>query len=261
MKCLVTGSASGLGRHLAKAFAGAATYVRGTQFDQLRKERFDLIIHAAFNRCDARRSDSPGKILDDNICLTSAILDVPHRLFVFISSVDVYPRARGVQDETSPIDLDGLSGMYATTKWMAECLVTEKSVRPIVLRCGFMLGPFMRENSISRIVTDGSDARLSLAPSSSFNLITYADVEAFIRIAVRQRQTGIFNIVRDDNVTLKKVADYFRIRPQFGGHVYNSPKISNEKSASLYPELHEGSLQCLKRVYPRGIVFKDSAVT
>lgn len=260
MKCLVTGSASGLGRHLAKVFVGAETYARGTHLERLRNERFDLIIHAAFNRCDARRPDSPGKILDDNICLTSAMLDVPHRSFVFISSVDVYPRTRGVQDETSPIDLDDLSGMYATTKWMAECLVMEKSVRPIVLRCGFMLDPFMRENSISRIVADGADARISLAPNSSFNLITYADVEAFIRIAVRQRQTGIFNIVRDDNVTLRKVADYFMARPKFGEHVYSSPKISNEKSASLYPELHEGSLQCLRRVYPRGIVFKDGAI-
>jgi len=105
MSVLVTGAASGIGRYLAER-SSAEIVTRDRPLAMLGEisEPYDAILHCAFNM---RRNVGPEQIhgyLQDTIELTEAVARVPHRTFVLLSSIDVYPTGAGTCDEDTQLD-------------------------------------------------------------------------------------------------------------------------------------------------------------
>src|SRR2546422_555 len=92
---LVTGSNNGLGKHCCEFFQGTA-FSRQTSFSDILKQAnakpFSAIIHSAFNTKSDISTNHLYSYLHDTTLLTQKLLSIPHEKFIFISSVDVYPK-------------------------------------------------------------------------------------------------------------------------------------------------------------------------
>ncbi len=125
MNILVTGSNSGLGKYIHNS-TGAIGLKRDTseeEIEKIRKSPIDFIIHCAFNSQRDVDTDSVYDYLEDNILLTKQLVSFPHRKFIFISSVDVYPPNAAYHTEDEKIDIDSVKGIYGLTKLMSESIV------------------------------------------------------------------------------------------------------------------------------------------
>jgi nucleoside-diphosphate-sugar epimerase len=242
-KVLVSGADSGLGRYLHESFQGTG-YTRATDAEQLAQDHYDVIIHCAFNRCRDVTSETLHEVVADNILLTSKLLELSHRKFIFISSIDVYPRSRNVYRENEPIAVEELSSLYGLTKLMAESLVRARSRNWIILRLSLLLGPYMRPNNVSRLLFE-EHPQLTLTAESSFNVVAYDDVVGVIEAMIMRDLHGIYNVARKSNVMLRELSGLLGKRVEFGQATYLTGEIDNSKIVDIFPRLAQPSMQAI----------------
>ena len=93
LKFLVTGTSSGLGQYLMEELDG--TPFRRTdlpyKMEYYKKNYYDCIVHCATDARSKIESSDLWPYYHSHIVLTKALTEVPHYLFVFISSAAVYP--------------------------------------------------------------------------------------------------------------------------------------------------------------------------
>lgn len=246
MAILVTGAASGVGRYLAEVFkADVVTRDRPVTMLGETREPYDAILHCAFNmRRDIGLEQLPG-YLQDTIGLTEAVARVPHRAFVVLSSIDVYPVGAGICDEDTLLDAYAPRNLYALCKMATEAVVARFAVNPLILRCGLLLGPYMRPNNLSRLVRGETDA-LTLTGSSSFHCIGYADIAAIVEHALTNGLTGTYNAAFSPAVTMAAVAERFGRKPRFGTFDHQTPRISNERLRKVFGNFNGSSMTAVE---------------
>ena len=240
-RTLITGTSSGLGKYLLESFDGISWNRDSTDKikNELKKEGVDSIIHCAFNSSQTVISDNLHDYLDDNLFLTKELLDIPHKKFIFISSVDVYPKDKKVHNENEMIDVNNVHGMYGITKLMSEAQVIKKSPNFLILRCSALLGNYSRKNSLIKIL--GGIDKVTLSDTSTFNYILHRDVANVIKVAMKQNLQGIYNIASSKNISLKEVESLSGKKATFGNYVYNVGNIDNKKITSVFPAFKKTS--------------------
>jgi nucleoside-diphosphate-sugar epimerase len=247
MSVLVTGAASGIGRYLAERFnAEIVTRDRPLALLGEISEPYDAILHCAFNM---RRDVGPAQIqeyLRDTIDLTEAVARVPHRAFVVLSSIDVYPVGAGTCDEDTKLDAFVPRNLYALCKMATEATVARLVINPLILRAGLLLVPYMRPNNLTRLVR-GETAALTLTADSSFHCIGYADIAEVINRAMAAGLTGTYNTAFCPAVTMAEVAARFDRKPLFGTFNYQSPQISNERLRKTFPHICGTSISAVEK--------------
>lgn len=246
MSVLVTGAASGIGRYLAERF-NAAIVTRDQPLAMLGEvsKPYDAILHCAFNM---RRDVGPAQIkeyLQDTIDLTEAVARVPHRAFVILSSIDVYPVGAGICDEDVKLDAFVPRNLYALCKMASEAAVARLATNPLILRAGLLLGPYMRPNNLTRVVR-GEKAALTLTSDSSFHCVGYADIAALIKHAMTAGLTGTYNAAFCPAVTLAEVVARFDRKPIYGKFSYQTPRISNERLRKAFPRFDSTSMAAVE---------------
>jgi nucleoside-diphosphate-sugar epimerase len=128
-------------------------------------------------------------------------------VFVFFSTVAVYPESDEIFDESSPT---APSTPYGVTKLAAEKIVlTEPNIRATVLRLPVVYGPRDRGN-VRRLIEAIAKRRFVL-PGTGRNIKTMVAVanvvEAAVHVATDQRAAGKIYIVADDKApTLAEIA-------------------------------------------------------
>src|SRR3954468_11163388 len=99
---LITGARSGLG-HFAHQALGGIAFMRGMSLDdpQIRAAApFDAIIHCAVNAAKDVSMKTAYGYMADNLLLTQQLVGIPHRKFVFVSTLAVYPpTGRAVRED------------------------------------------------------------------------------------------------------------------------------------------------------------------
>ncbi len=235
MKFLITGTSSGLGRHLFEFFGGTpyTRVISEKEIKNLKKSGVDIIIHAAFNSTRNVDSNNLYSYINDNILLTKKILNIPHKKFIFISSVDIYPKNDRKHVEDEIIDINKISGFYAITKAISEALVINASPNHLILRCSSLLGKYARKNSLVKIIEEDIPI-VTLSPKSSLNSILHADVLEFIKLALDKNCQGIYNLSSSKNISLFEAAKMLSKKVRFGDYIYKVGNIENTKSSSLY---------------------------
>lgn len=241
-KYLITGSGSGLGRFLYEYFGGIG-FDRNTspsKFEQLREEGFDVIIHCASQppRTVSLRSLYP--FIDDNVLLTQRVAETPHKKFIFISSVDVYPKTLGTHNEDEEIPIEGATSFYVTTKLMSESIVRETSSNFLILRCSALLGTYSRPNSLIRIAEE-RNPKISLSESSIMNYVRHKQIAEFIEHAIKNNLSGIYNTVSSKNINMRQVAKLLEKKVNFGSYNYNVGGITNRKVSKVFPSFKKTS--------------------
>ena len=240
---LVSGTGSGFGRHARDVF-GAQSWDRDTPDGERQwiiDSGVDVVIHSAFNSSPTVDSDNAAQYVRDNLQLTADLLSVPCGLFVFLSTVDVYPRdgARHIEDEV--IDLNETPGIYGMMKLMSEGMVRERKGRHLVLRCSSLLGQTMRCNTLTRLL-DG-ERKVGLSSSSRFNYVRHTDVSDFIDMASGSDLSGTFNVASGDDVSFLDVAAQISPNVEFGSYVYDCGLTDNSKIIEIAPAFARSSLE------------------
>lgn len=243
MVIVVTGAASGLGKHLQQAFGGIGlSRAETAALDELRLPQADAIIHCAFNPARAVEAGSLYDYVNDNVLLTERLASLPHRKFVFLSSVDVYPESGGPHTEEEAVAPERARGLYALTKLMSEAIVRKRCANHLILRPTALLGKHARKNSLRRIVED-EDCELSLSGESEFNCLLHSDIEAFVRICMERDVTGTYNLASSENIRLSEVAEMLNRAVRFGSYTYRTGLIDDAKAQALLPALARSSRQ------------------
>lgn len=233
---LTTGVNSGFGRY-AYENLGGLTLVRSTSHEQIekyKKEGVDIIIHCAFNSARNVTGDTLSSYLQDNVFLTKELIAIPHRKFIFFSTVDVYPHNPVSHVEDEKISVDAVSGIYGVTKLMSESLVAYGCGNFLILRATALLGGYSRKNSLIRMIEEDK-CSLTVSADSQFNYILYEDVLNFLQFAIKADLKGVYNLASSENVAMSEISEMLRKEVKFGSYRYDVGTINNEKASAIYP--------------------------
>lgn len=238
-KFLITGTSSGLGKYLHNNLGGISI-----NREKIQKNGAKIIIHCAFN--SQRDPKDIEQYFRDNVLLTEELTNMLHKKFIFISSVDVYPKNSNRHIEDEIIDINNADSLYAKTKLLSEEVVKKNCPNFLILRCSALLGKDSRKNSLIKIIQDDSPT-LTLSPDSSFNYILHKDVLEFIKFAIEKDLQGIYNLVSYKNITLKQAADLVKKKVNFGGYIYSVGYIDNSKITSITPSFEKTSEEVIRQ--------------
>jgi len=211
-KIIITGAGSGLGKFIAGLDVDCVEMTRSNRekvINTFYNKNSTVIVHCAFN--NSINIDDYYKYLDDNILLTKELTQIPHKKFIYLSSINVY------REEWSA---------YKLSKLFAESIVKNHATNPLILRSGAILGRTMRYNTFLKILKEKSP-NLSLSGESSFNYVLQEDLASFILEAIDKEIIGTYNFTSKGNITLKELSTLFESHPQFGNYVYDTPEIDN----------------------------------
>ncbi len=223
---LVTGNRSGLGRYLYEKLPGSIPYNRGTAWDDIKNQDYDLIVHAAFR---VARDVQDAQLYDyykDTVGLTEKLTTLKFKKFIFISSIDVYPKEDNkLWHAQDSIIFDHIGSIYGQMKLLCESVVRRHCPDHLILRVSALIGPYMRKNNYLKIVED-DHPKLSLTADSKFNFVEYKDILRIIEKVLPESLRGTHNLVSDDIVTLSDVAKKYNKNVEFGQFTYISPQIA-----------------------------------
>ena len=242
---LITGTSSGLGKYLYANLGGIF-------FDRLapKDKKADIIIHCAFNRTRNVTTHNLYQYLSDNIFLTKSLAKSPHKKFIYISSIDVYPQNTKKHSEDDVIDVNKVSTTYAFTKLLSESIIQNLCPNFLILRCATLLGKDSKENSLIKIVNENHPT-LTLSADSVFNYILHKDVLAFIKLAIEKDLHGIYNLASSENITLAEVSNVLKKNVSFGTFFYTISNINNTKAALILPAFKKTSTEVISEFLSR----------
>ena len=225
---LITGCGSGLGKYLYENIPRAIGLCRDNR-EAIIQENLTtknlVIVHCAFNA--TAEISNYHRYYDDNLKLTEELCALPHKKFVYISSVDVYNE----RDFT-----------YKTFKLIAESIIKKSATNALIFRCSALLGPTMRKNNFLKIVED-SVPSLTLTSDSTFNFVLQRDVEKVIGASVVNNLCGVYNFVSNDLLALETVAAKLNKIPSYGSYHYITPLVPNDKIVDHFSFLNKTSSQ------------------
>lgn len=243
MRILVSGASSGLGKFLKNTFAADAF---NRELASAPQAEYDLIIHCAFNKAHTVKNTQFSSYIDDNLGLTSTLMAIPHQQFVFLSTVDVYPKDGQRYSEETPYNVSDLHMLYGLMKLQAETLLQTHARQVLILRCASLLGNDMAANTITRILA-GENPKLTVAADSEYNFVRYEDVARFIQICHAQNIGGIFNLTASTNIRLDTLCTLLDKPAQFGEYRYFAGNVDNQKAAALLSSLRQTSADILQQ--------------
>lgn len=226
-KISISGSSSGLGCYIHNNIwtdFKVYKYDRTTNVAQSN----DIFLHCAW---DTKFKSTGIDYINNHLNTIDLIHRVPQKKFIFISSIDVYPKDKEVHCEEEKID-DRNIGIYGLTKYLIEEKI--KYLYPgdkhLILRCGYLLGQYSN-NSITKWYRSQP---VNLSHKSTFNVVTYEIVLEFIKRALKNNWYGTYNIVAKDRIKLGLVKNR-------GAFKYKTPIISDTRLSTKAPDLSKTS--------------------
>lgn len=239
---MISGTSSGLGREMLQRWPEAKRLSHKQK--EILPLHSDIIVHAASSSEKSFDAHSILPYVESHINSTEWYLMHYPRYFVYISSVDVYPKNKDtVFDELSPFSLESPLSLYGAMKLATEAMVRRCAKNHLILRLSSLLGPCQRPNAITRMIQGGH--KLSLDRSSTFNCVRSADVLDFIEHCFRLGITGTFNVTSVGNIRLEEAAPNYDM--EFGSFYYRTPNVSSEKAYRIFPNLKKSTKEVIEQ--------------
>jgi nucleoside-diphosphate-sugar epimerase len=225
-KFLITGTNSGLGKYLVKAYK-CYGLDRKTNINLIKKKNWKLIIHCASNKNKINfKSRNYVQLINDNILLSKTISRLSGKK-IYISSIDVYREIKNnkIPDEKTQINISDTKNFYVKSKLISEGFFL-KDKKNLVLRLGSIVGPYMKNNTAKRIL---KKKKITLSKNSTLSYVHYSEIKKFIDLAYSKNLSGIYNFLRKDYISLLKIGEILKIKIKFGKYKFKIAKASNKK--------------------------------
>jgi len=243
-KILTTGTRRGFGKFIAKEL-NTLRFDRNSKLNNF-DESYDVIIHCANNSSKNILSNNFYKFSYDNFFLTTELLKLNFKHFIFISSIGIYPQSNKVYSEKSKFEVK-TRNFYEFFKIMNENLIQKSIKKYTILRTAGLLDKSSRKNSIQTIISN-QNKKISLSSSSTLNYILYEDLLNFINIVMKKRKFGTFNVSASKDIKLIDLKNYLKSdNIKFGNYDYKTPKIDNTKAKKEYSNLKLTTYQNIKK--------------
>ncbi len=176
-------------------------------YEQFRGRSCDLLINANGNSKKFLAEQDPTKEFDASVAsVLRSLLDFPCKRYVYLSTIDVYPRVDGPRwnRETTPIRAEKVS-RYGLHKHLAEQLVRKYADRWLICRMGGMVGAGLWKNSIFDIL---HDQPLRVSAASEYQFMNTDDVAKIVLALVRrQPENDLFNVCGAGCIALARIAE------------------------------------------------------
>ena len=240
----MTGTKRGLGKFLSMHFAS----------DSLDREtpiptcQFDAVIHCAVSTIKDVDQNNCADYFSDNVFLTKKVLSIPCRKFIYISTVDVYPRSTRLwKEDDSLVFNSGIPclGIYGMSKFISESLVARSSSNWITLRCSVLLNKYSRTNTIKSILDSSIHHKLFVSGASEYNFVLARDLAKFIEMVISDDLQGIYNVSSSDYIRLDILAKECNSDVAFSDYVYELGKADNRKICQVAPFFDKSTLEAV----------------
>jgi nucleoside-diphosphate-sugar epimerase len=223
--------------------------VRGTRLDDpaiLAAAPFDAIVHCAVNAAKYVSMSTAYDYMADNFLLTQRLVDIPHRKFIFVSTLAVYPPTGRAVSEDEDVDLMPLTGPYAFSKLFSDLYVQKHANDPLILRTTTLLGPAIRPSTVLRVLTQ-HNCRLFLAAHSRYNFVLHDDIVDFMVRAMDEAICGAFNIGSEGLVVLSDIVDQLGLSVTYGDYHYDIGPVDVRRAGAVHAAFARPSWQTLNR--------------
>lgn len=209
--CLVLGGRGFVGSAIARE-AG----LRGFKVNVVDKDNYDesigasadLVINANGNSKKYLASQDPSQEFDLSVrSVLRSLHDFKARLYVYLSTIDVYPDMRNPANNTEAavIDEKALSP-YGFHKYMAEKLVRYYAPRWTIFRMGGFVGPGLWKNAIYDLLTG---TPLKVHPDLACQHLHTHDLARILFDVISAAPAGeVWNICGEGVVTVREVASW-----------------------------------------------------
>ena len=188
---LVTGTNSGLGKFIHERIPTSIPLTRDNRDDILVGQKYDIIIHSAYNSLNVDFTDLNLKYVDDNLLLTSDLINLCDGCFVYVSSID---------------SVNKIESSYALFKKISEELIKSKIENHFIIRPSHLIqgGDFDKiPGSIKKII---NDEPISLTENSKFNLVSYQDILSYIVKKIKNEiEDKEINLVNSESIMVSEV--------------------------------------------------------
>jgi UDP-glucose 4-epimerase len=233
MNVLITGATGFVGRYVTrelKQLGGIVTLGRrGDIIVDLAKEptvsdqaqlpsSVDVVVHlAALTQKTKKDRTMPGEYQKQNVAGTKHLLDLINRThvgqFIFVSTLDVYGDTQGkpITERTTPRP----QSPYAKSKYEAEgcCLdwASKRGIPCCVARLGLVYGPGEEayEKVIPLYIRDALHKQALTVygkGETTRDFIYVGDVARAIRLLIKKKSSGIYNIASGTTMTIADLA-------------------------------------------------------
>ncbi len=244
LKILTTGTRRGFGKFIANKL-NTYRFDRNSKLSELDRN-YDVIIHCASNSSENIILKNFYKFSYDNFFLTTELLKLSFKHFIFISSIGIYPQSIKVYDEKTNFEVKTRNN-YEFFKIMSENYIQKFSKKFTILRVAGLLDQSSRENSIQKIISN-KNRKISLSSNSTLNYILYEDLFNFINIVMKKKKFGIFNVSASKNIKLIHLKNYINSNNiKFGNYSYLTPRIDNTKAKKEYSNLKLTTYQNIQK--------------
>ena len=206
-RILITGTNGSLGSFLASKYENPICITRENPLtDDIVSEGVDTIIHCAFNTNWKELQAVSKECYEDNVDLTYSLVKVPHRRFIYISSIQIAPK---------------LLTPYAIFKKIAEHIVQKNCKNHLILRVSCFLPQPKKQSSFFKIA-NGEDITLT---GDSVNDVIYSED---VYEAIQSNLDGVKYLVSRQTITTKETAELFNSDTKFGHYHYDVGNLQSD---------------------------------
>jgi UDP-glucose 4-epimerase len=276
MRVVVTGGTGFLGSHVADRFAGAGHEV--TVFDQVKSDRHASVAGDLLDEAEVRSAFARAEVVchlgaigdvylaaerpalaaavnvtgTANVCAAALAADVTRVIVASTWEVYGHPKYQPM-DESHPCDPDH---PYNITKLAGEQIARSygklKGLNVVALRLGTAYGTRMRPNSVFQIFARRALSKEPITIQGSGDQgrqFTHANdiARAFEAAVVKGRPGAVYNIVADDMISIRQLAEAVRgIAPT--EVTYGPPRPGDVPSATVSNERARRDLEWAPKV-------------
>ena len=173
-----------VGSNLASQFAYDCHY-RSSDIHEIRGRSFDLVVCAGIQAKKWWANQNPREDWNGIETLLDHLKTITSRRFVLISTVDIYPRPSGVDEDT--VDEFLVNHPYGKHRFVAEEFVREHFSNPLVLRLPGLFGNGLKKNVIHDLLNDHEIEKINPASVYQYYFLDrlHADMEKAFSLALR----------------------------------------------------------------------------
>jgi len=207
LKILVTGTNSGLGKFIYERIPNVTLLNRENRVDIVSGDtKYDIIIHPAYNSSNINFTDLDLRYVDDNLILTSELINLCDGCFIYVSSID---------------SVNKIESSYALFKKLSEDLIRSKIENYFIIRPSHLIQDGESDKipgSLRKII---NDEPITLTGNSKFNLVSYEDILSYIVKKIKNEiEDREINLVNSESIMVSDVIKMLEKSRVYGDFEY-----------------------------------------